>query len=322
MRFFASVLISAVLFTCVCQAQQVPLYSQYILNEFLINPSVAGVDGMTTVNLSGRKQWVGIRNTPETYSASISGRILKSPLSIVNSKVKKATSGRVGLGMAVTSDQNGAIQRTNLKLVYAYHIFINNNQLSFGLEGIAGQFRISDNLAEFRDEQDPLTAVLGESAFIPDFGVGVNYSIPSGHLGISVTNIFQSNVKFSSFTVKNSELQNIRQYTAFGVYKLRIENKEWEFEPSTLIRGNEDLRFNADFTARFIYKREYWAGISYRTTNDIVVLTGLKVNRMYIGYSFDYGFHELSRSSYGSHEIVIALKLGDSVRRYRWLERY
>ena len=33
-------------------AQQVPMYSQYIMNGFLINPSFAGRDGYTTVNLT------------------------------------------------------------------------------------------------------------------------------------------------------------------------------------------------------------------------------------------------------------------------------
>ena len=46
------------------------------------------------------------------------------------------------------------------------------------------------------------------------------------------------------------------------------------------------------------------------------------MQRFYAGYSFDYGFNQLSYRSYGSHEIVMDCKLGDSVRRYRWLERY
>ena len=41
-------------------AQQVPMYSQYIMNGFLINPSIAGRDGYTTVNLTVREQWVGL----------------------------------------------------------------------------------------------------------------------------------------------------------------------------------------------------------------------------------------------------------------------
>jgi hypothetical protein len=46
------------------KAQQVPLYSQYILNGFLINPAVAGSEGYTAVNLTAREQWIGFKNAP------------------------------------------------------------------------------------------------------------------------------------------------------------------------------------------------------------------------------------------------------------------
>lgn len=298
------------------------MYSQYILNEFLLNPAVAGIDGMTTINLTGRKQWAGIQNTPETYSASVSARILKSPFSVSKSKYRKGSSGRVGLGMAFVSDKSGAISRTNLKLTYAYHIFIRNYQLSFGLDALLGQFKVDADLIDFRDDDEYIQGLIGKSAFVPDAGVGINFSNKNGHVGFAAANLFETKIKFGGISVEADGVHNIRQYLIYGVYKIGLQNKKWEFEPSTLIRGNEDLRFTADITARFIYLKEYWAGISYRTTGDLVLLMGLKVNRFYFGYSFDYGFNQLSLSSYGSHEIVMAVKLGDSTRRYRWLERY
>ena len=36
-------------------SQQVPLYSQYMLNGFLLNPAVAGSEGYTAVNLTARE---------------------------------------------------------------------------------------------------------------------------------------------------------------------------------------------------------------------------------------------------------------------------
>ena len=48
----------------------------------------------------------------------------------------------------------------------------------------------------------------------------------------------------------------------------------------------------------------------------------MKINRFFIGYSYDYSATALSYYSYGTHELMIALKLGDNTRRYRWIERY
>ena len=84
-------ILSLVVFGIICSAsfaQQVPMYSQYIMNGFLINPSFAGRDGYTTINLTVREQWVGLEQSPSTYAASFQTRILK------NSYISKSTAVR------------------------------------------------------------------------------------------------------------------------------------------------------------------------------------------------------------------------------------
>jgi len=108
-------------------AQQVPMYSQYIMNGFLINPSFAGRDGYTTVNLTVREQWVGMTGAPSTYAASFQTRILKnsfiSKSTAVRKKIIKPTKGgKVGLGGYIFNDNNGIMHRTGFQLAYAYHI--------------------------------------------------------------------------------------------------------------------------------------------------------------------------------------------------------
>ena len=60
-------------------SQQLPRFSQYYANEFLLNPAVAGCDGRTVFNLGARKQWLGFSdNTPSSYIISAQGRLLKT----------------------------------------------------------------------------------------------------------------------------------------------------------------------------------------------------------------------------------------------------
>jgi type IX secretion system PorP/SprF family membrane protein len=322
MRNLILIFILILLNVHLCISQQGPVYSQYILNEFLINPSVAGIDGMTTINSSGRKQWWGLKYTPETYSASISTRILKSPFSIQGKKMHKGSKGHVGLGAAFVSDRNGAINRTNIQLTYAYHIFIQDYQLSFGLKAFATQFRIDNDLVDLVQPDPEIEGMLGKSTYIPDAGAGISFSSPSSHIGLAVTNLFQSPIKIGDLELTSKHFQHLRQYTLTGFSRRLLPDKSWEIEPSILIRGNEQLQFSADFTTRFIYERAYWTGLAFRTSGELILLLGIKLSRFYLGYSFDYGFNQLSYRSYGSHEIAIALKLGDNTRRYRWLERY
>ncbi|MFP4367101.1 MAG: type IX secretion system membrane protein PorP/SprF, partial [Bacteroidales bacterium] len=59
-------------------AQQMPMYSQYMMNRFLINPAVAGYDGLTTLNLTAREQWMGLPYSPRTVALSADARLIKS----------------------------------------------------------------------------------------------------------------------------------------------------------------------------------------------------------------------------------------------------
>ncbi len=57
--------------------QQLPVYSQYMMNKFLINPAVAGSEGYTAFNLTSRKQWLGIKDAPLTFAASGQTRLTR-----------------------------------------------------------------------------------------------------------------------------------------------------------------------------------------------------------------------------------------------------
>ncbi len=102
MRSTRSILLAIVLsfISGIAIAQQVPMYSQYIMNGFLINPSVAGRDGYTTVNLTVREQWVGMEDAPSTYAASFQTRLLRnsyiSKSTAVRKKIVKPTKGKQG----------------------------------------------------------------------------------------------------------------------------------------------------------------------------------------------------------------------------------
>jgi len=137
-RFIQAVFLSFIFGTAV--AQQVPMYSQYIMNGFLVNPSFAGRDGYTTVNLTVREQWVGMAGSPSTYAASFQTRILKNSYiskstSVRKNIVKPTKGGRVGVGGYLFNDNNGIMRRTGGQVAYAYHIPMGPtpNTLSFGL---------------------------------------------------------------------------------------------------------------------------------------------------------------------------------------------
>jgi type IX secretion system PorP/SprF family membrane protein len=306
-------------------SQQEPVFSQYTMNQFLINPAFAGSEGFTTFNLTARQQWLGFEDAPMTQAISGQTRITKTSYVAKSRSVRKRTkkrrpSGKIGLGAYLYNDQNGPIGRTGLEFSYAYHLFVGDGQLSLGMSLSAYQFRVNTGDLVTADENDPLLSQARESMFIPDGSVGVFYMYQPFYVGLSAKNLFQAAVKFggdNSF----SDYQQVRHYYLTSGYKYDMRN-DFEIEPSILMKTTEAFNLQVDVSVKGYYKRDYWLGFSYRTGNAFITMVGVKVDKLYFGYAFDYSLNDIQRISYGSHEIMIGLKFGDSNKRYRWLNRF
>jgi type IX secretion system PorP/SprF family membrane protein len=130
------------------KAQQLPLFSQYLFNGFLINPAYAGIDGLSTVNVVSREQWLGLPNAPTTQMVSYQTRLLPQSFVGQNAAVRqrlmsKFSNGRVGLGVTIYNDETGLIMRNGANFTYAYHLPLNDGQvLSMALTGSFSQFSI------------------------------------------------------------------------------------------------------------------------------------------------------------------------------------
>jgi type IX secretion system PorP/SprF family membrane protein len=311
-------------------AQQVPMYSQYMMNGFLINPSFAGRDGATTVNLTVREQWVGMTGAPSTYAASFQTRILKNSFISKSTSVKKdivkpTKGGKVGLGGYIFNDNNGIMRRTGIQAAYAYHIPLGStagvpNSLSFGLALTAYQFAINTEGLIFNPD-DPLLHTYDRSVFIPDFNFGTSFTTSKYYVGFAMTNIFRGSLMVADTSASSrNELGN---FFLTGGVKIPL-NPNWMLEPSAFIKASDMFltSIQLDLTTRVYFKDDYWAGVSYRTNDAVIMMMGLRYDRYYFGYAFDFTLTDIRSQSLGTHEISLAVKFGQSARRYRWINAY
>jgi type IX secretion system PorP/SprF family membrane protein len=306
--------------------QQLPIYSQYLFNRFLINPAVAGSDGYTSFSLTGREQWVGYDGAPRTFSFSAQTRLLKKGYQLKSTLLKDKvyrpkTDGKVGLGGYVFSDRNGLIQRTGFQLTYAYHMWVQSNtQLSFGLAFTGYQYKIDEKEINFGDPNEPwLNNDLRRGMFVPDVSFGLYLLNAKYSLGLSADQLFEASAKIGSKAYENFKIE--RHYYLFGSYDIAGGSNSI-FEPSFIVNMSEQLKPQADIGVSYIYKQDLWTGLSYRTSGAVIANVGVKYQNMFIGYAFDFTLQKIQRLTYGTHEITFALKLGDSTRKYRWLDRY
>ena len=307
------------------KGQQMPLYSQYMMNQFLVNPAVAGYDGTTIFNLTAREQWVGFESSPRTYALCAQGRILKRALQVKKKRNNKRIlrdpgEGRVGVGGYIFNDQNGLIDRTGFQLSYAYHIFMEETQLSFGLAFSAFQFSIKRGELSFAEVNEPMIYNGNRMVlFVPDANFGLFYTNFQHWAGFSIAQLFQSPIRFNN--ENNTNYRMLRQYFLSGGTVIPL-NLHYNLEPSVLIRFNERLDIHSDINVKVDYEDLYWGALSYRTSKAIILMAGVKVNKFSFGYSFDYTLNNIQKYTFGSHEIMLELKLGSSQRKTRWRDRF
>lgn len=311
-------------------AQQTPMYSQYIMNGFLINPSFAGRDGATSINLTVREQWMGMAASPSTYAASFQTRILKDSYISKSTTVRKdpmrpTKGGNVGVGGYIFNDNNGIMRRTGFQAAYAYHIAMGEtdnvtNNLSLGLAFTGYQYFVNlDGL--IYEPNDPLINSFDRSVFVTDFNFGASYTTAKYYVGFAMSNILRGNLVFGDTSrVERTELGHY--FLTAGV-KLPI-NADWTFEPSGFIKSSDMFVDNiqADITGRMYFRNDYWAGVSYRTRDAVIMMLGLRYDRFYFAYAYDYILTDIRTQTFGTHELSLAIRIGEGARRFRWINAY
>lgn len=320
-------LISVLIFSAgLLRGQQLPVFSQYLYNKFIINPSVAGSEGFTSFNLTAREQWVGYYGAPQTFTFSGQTRFLKSKYKIKHALSKRPVyrgkqDGRVGLGGIVFNDRNGLVRRTGFQASYSYHMWLQNQtQLSLGLALTGYQFKIDEKQLSFEDPNDPmLNSDLRKGVFVPDGAFGIYILNPKYSFGFSVDQLFQAALKIGPAAY--DQFKMARHFYMFGSYTFTY-GRYVEWQPSFLFRMSEQLKPQADIGLTYIYNQTLWAGVAYRTSGALIANIGVKYQNLWFGYAFDFTLQEIQRITYGTHELTIAVRFGDNSRKYRWMDRY
>lgn len=271
-------------------AQQQTRYSQFMWNEFAINPAYTGGLNYNPIQLSYRKQWQGFSGSPETFT--FGGH------TAINSKM--------GLGGMIFKDNlGGAVSQTGLMVNYAYHLKLNDNsRLSFGIGAIVNQFAFNNNKINALDVTDPSFqgGVQKSTTFDASFGLLYKYK-DKLKIGFSSLQLIQS--KLSSLnTVPGSNSRLIRHYNMQLSYNFLI-NEKLSLEPALLLKATEITPVQADLNLKAWYNKLIMLGVSYRHNDAIVALIGAKYKNMFLGYSYDITTSKIKTYNTGSHEIVL-----------------
>ena len=273
--------------------QQLAHFTQFYLNEYIINPAAGGTKNYFDVKSSYRYQWVGVNDAPRTFTLSMDGPMGK----------KK----NMGLGGYVYSDITGPTRRTGFKVSYAYNFKVTSDiKLSFGLAGGLMQFAVDGSEITLAETNDVAFANSLTSAYTPDAAFGAYLYSDDFYASISIPQLIGTELKFTdNHTNTKNKLEN--HYYINGGYKFRTG--AWVLEPFAQIKYIPPVNPQIDIGGRAIYNDLIWLGGTYRSEDAAAVFVGLHlVENFVFSYSYDIITTDINSVSSGTHEIVLGLR--------------
>lgn len=324
MKSIVRFLLTAILIIFVTNsyAQQLPAYNLYTHMKIINNPANTADDGYVSAFLDARNQWTGIIGAPKTRTFGMQGAI----------------NDHMRLGGFVADDKYGLIEKLSANLSYAYLVKLNeDHQLTFGLAAIINEnsFNLSD--AKVGDYNDVVLTMSNVEGVNFDAGFGFKYNWKKLELGVSVPQIIETKIKYTSPEDEDYFFDLRRHFNLFLGYYINPTNKRIAFEPSIMYRSARKSPTQLDLNLLTYWDQKYWLGLAYRNSgrtwvesanggdykeinlslaNSYFILSGgLRVmNNLELGYAYEISNSHLYAQSNGTHELMLVYTFGAKSR--------
>ena len=288
---FTSVLL--IFIASVLSAQQLPLYSQYMLNDFSMNPAIAGTQNYFNIKSDNRFQWIGITDAPRTYILTLDGPISREQ--------------HIGIGTYVFTDITGPTRRTGFTSSYSYHLKLSNTvNLSLGLSAGILQFAVDGQSISLQQSNDQALVNQLTSALVPDFGAGAYLYGTNFYAGISAPQIIPITAKLNSYADAKDIM--VTHYFATAGYNFELGNN-FSLDPCIVAKYVYPVPPQFDFGARILYLQQFWLGGGFRTMDAAYAMIGYVYQKnLTIGFSYDYPISDINKYSFGTTEFYVGIK--------------
>jgi type IX secretion system PorP/SprF family membrane protein len=319
------------------QAQQRPHYTQYILNNYILNPALSGIENYTDIKISARDQWVGLDGAPQTAYFSIHAPIGKKDLKTSSTSFSipgenprgeaywqnyTASEPHHGIGMSVINDKTGLYNRFSANVSYAYHIGLSpRTNMSAGFAGGITKIGYDRSKASPNDPNDPAIGNGNNMIYKirPDLSAGIWIYSGSYFAGLSAQQIIPQKISFLDDTLG---FKLVPHLFATAGYRFLL-NDDINAIPSVMVKYITPSDPQFDVNIKLQYRDLLWIGGSYRFKDGYAAMLGLNVaNSFNIGYAYDFTTSNLRTTSRGTHELIIGFLLGnkysDSCPRNVW----
>jgi type IX secretion system PorP/SprF family membrane protein len=325
--------VSSFAFTAITLAQAKPFYTQYVLNQYILNPAVTGIENYGDIRLSNRTQWSGINGAPVTTYLTAHMPLGKEDLHT------SATSFEIpgedprgkrlwqeytppdahhGIGMTAMNDRAGYINRWSINATYAYHQPLGvKTTLSAGFSAGITSVNLDRTKIEWAnlDPNDPAVGISsGELKKLkPELGAGLWLYSARYFVGLSVLNVIPGKAKF----VANDKYGTYYTPNYFFTAGYRFSlNEDIMLMPSFMAQYWQPQLTGLHTNVKLQYLDKLWVGGSYRFS-DLVggysAMAGINIsNSFHVTYAYETATTSRLRNyTNNTHELQLGFIIGN-----------
>ncbi|MEA3504434.1 MAG: PorP/SprF family type IX secretion system membrane protein, partial [Bacteroidota bacterium] len=283
-------------------------FSQFYSNPLFLNPALTGNTACGRITINYRNQWPSLSHAYNTYNLSFD-----QSLPGISS----------GYGINITSDQqaNNTISNNQISGLYSYHLQAGSEliihaglQVSFHMNHInwdklifADQIDINGDISSYNTSGE----ITGDTDknFL-DFSGGLAFGYMDKYYGgLAVHHMTEPD---NSFTDDKDGFLPMR-ITLHGGAIFDMNNGRYSKRKKTIspnILFQQQGKFHQINTGLYANIEPFiiggWFRHNFENPDAAIILLGLQINELNIGYSYDYTLSEIRGYSGGAHEISLS----------------
>lgn len=320
--------------------QQRPHYTQYVVNPFIINPAITGIDNYTDMKMSVRDQWTGIKGAPMTTYFTIHAPVGKHDYRASSTSYQvpgenprgqyywenyTAADPHHGIGFTMINDKTGSFNFFSAAASYAYHLGLNpTTNLSGGFSAGITTVSIDRSKHDFDgngEQFDPATASGVTKALRkikPTMSAGLWLYSKNYFAGFAVQQVIPQTYDFAdnNNTAILTKSRFIPHLFFTAGYRFLLTD-DINLIPSLMvkyIKNSSIKQVQPEMNVKVQYRDLLWLGGSYRYQDGYAGMMGLNVSNTFnVSYSYDRSNKRNILTPYhnGTHEVVFGFIMGN-----------
>ena len=285
-------IIASVFFTLSSYSQQLPEFTYFQMNKFIINPAFAGLKECMDFRIGARLKYTQLSSPFNTGYFSLNSRIK-------NNKRKSISTNFHAIGGSVIEDKIDITSNTYIDFAYAYNFKINRkNRVSTGVSIGTIFNRYNINQLNLNNPGDPLLQNSGQKWIFPNIGFGINLYGDNYYVGISAKQLTKNNYAVGINSITKTHLNIIAGIVAY-------DQNNWTISPAINLMHVSKAPFNTNINIMAEYNHLFAFGLSYKPQESASIIGKLNIKkRISIAYAYDF---VTSAIAYNSQEITIGI---------------